>query len=235
MLTGSQTTPTLTPSERSRLVRSTRKLQAVLGAAPQDIEAAVFNAPRANCRWTSPETNGRPLCAPHCAHLFLDERHRSFRDLSDDILSSPPIPLSPTSINSSRTPSPPVVELKAPQDRRRQHAAKLSRTLGENVAPELLQSSPVPIPGLRRSTSVFGLESSRSPAPRPQTMARSLSMYSTTSDSDESFVLVSAPPAPAVVPSSQLLSGEPHIFSHDILFAFVFDAIASTCDGTASR
>ncbi|KAF7319775.1 hypothetical protein MKEN_00759900 [Mycena kentingensis (nom. inval.)] len=237
----------LTQSERSRLVRSNRKLQALLGAAPQIIEAAVSEASSpaspnrgrapgqvskhktsqsvGNTALFSPAFDMEAFPLPPSANsnrpqLYL--RVDSNSPLHPETLSPPLTPLSPTSsitLNSFRpsaSPSPPpTVSRSASTKRRRELAAKLSRTLGENVAPDMLPPVAFQAPrGLRRSASAVSVVEGRrnsqptskedKPAAKAVTIGRSRSTYarSRTDNDDGSFVLVYTPttPDPAVSP-----------------------------------
>nr|GAT60581.1 predicted protein [Mycena chlorophos] len=178
----------LTPTERRRLVRSNRKLQILLGVAPQVIEAAITEAglsssfPPSSSPFSAPNTTPRHIPSQSLVDIdtFPPSRlheqrlarrpslylHLDRTKTPSPLLPAPLTPLTPLSptasitINGSPSPSP----LLAPgnKDRRRQQSAKLARTLGENVAPELL-SEPTVVLGkeekrrLRRSASVGGL------------------------------------------------------------------------------
>ncbi|KAJ7680077.1 hypothetical protein B0H17DRAFT_1077314 [Mycena rosella] len=103
-------------------------------------------------------------------------------------VSSPPLtPLSPTMSITINTPlsTPPSSSglgrsFTSAKDMRRRHMAKLTRTLGENIAPELVVADPV-APRLTRAKSIAALHDAPAPPPsmRPlksPTLGRSASM-----------------------------------------------------------
>ncbi|KAJ6468627.1 hypothetical protein C8R47DRAFT_1078219 [Mycena vitilis] len=191
-----QTHNALSRAERSRLVRSNRKLQALLGEAPQVIEAAVSqsrlgpaHAPastESECDSSPAPPSPSPIA--HASSLtgppssFTARRHMAPTDASDPPRprlflhleppspaalthkhtlsfsstvslpspSTPCTPLSPTTNTASSTPSRELGP--STKDLRRRHAAKLARTLGENIAPELV-SEPALRPSLMRAAS----------------------------------------------------------------------------------
>jgi len=128
---------TLTSHERRRLVRTTRKLGAMLGTTPrlevEDAEKKLSSsAPHPKLTMalkttmaTTPALVDRPVLTIHC----VGRRDRA--DSTDSITS----PLSPTHRHHHSEPG----YLSAAH--RRQNAAKLSRTLGENIPPELIFTS----------------------------------------------------------------------------------------------
>ncbi|KAJ7183675.1 hypothetical protein C8R46DRAFT_1308578 [Mycena filopes] len=145
----------LTNSERSRLVRSNRKLQALLGETPQVIAAAYHAAlPSATVAQPPPTTNRpRPQLLLRLPSPGLKHKH----SLSAPSPTTPKTPLSPTS--SITLNNPPILSrTPSMKDLRRRHLAKLARTLGENIAPELVPEPLArPIPTLRRTaTTSFG-------------------------------------------------------------------------------
>ncbi|KAJ7028268.1 hypothetical protein C8F04DRAFT_1399070 [Mycena alexandri] len=150
-MTGLPQTHGLTNAERSRLVRSNRKLQALLGETPHVIAAAQAShahIPTEAIAPTTPETSSfssavaqTPSNRPRpqlLLHLQLPN-HKHTIPLPSP--TTPGTPLSPTnSITlNMQTPTPPTLS-RAPstKDLRRRHLAKLTRTLGENIAPELV-------------------------------------------------------------------------------------------------
>ncbi|KAJ7623856.1 hypothetical protein DFH06DRAFT_1446427 [Mycena polygramma] len=183
-----QTHNALSRAERSRLVRSNRKLQALLGETPQVIEAAVSqsrlgpaHAPASTeserdsspvppspspiahpSSLTAPQSSftarrhmaptdasdpGRPRLFLHLeppSAAALTHKHTLSSSLSLPSPSTPCTPLSPTTNTASSTPSRELGP--STKDLRRRHAAKLARTLGENIAPELVSE-----PALRPS------------------------------------------------------------------------------------
>ncbi|KAJ7503218.1 hypothetical protein B0H11DRAFT_1984531 [Mycena galericulata] len=177
----------LSQAEHSRLVRSSRKLQALLGETPQVIESALAGeatrkefsvpAPEGNLARRraaktplssrssspSPSHSGSTLtlaksAAALCPHLLLHlerpvaQLHTPKHTYAHS-LSPPPTPLSPTnSIALNSGPSTPPVShtshlslsSKGTAPMRRRQAAKLARTLDENIAPALEPAYPLP-------------------------------------------------------------------------------------------
>ncbi|KAJ7627229.1 hypothetical protein FB45DRAFT_1082439 [Roridomyces roridus] len=148
----------LSPAERSRLVRSTRKLQALLGETPQVIQSAVLGA-------THPPWEAEPSSTPHSstararttarplpsslvlADSTTDPRPRlELHKYALSLPSPPPTPLSPTSSIALNTPPSSLSRSLSAKDMRRHHVAKLARTLGENVAPTLVAEDPASVP-----------------------------------------------------------------------------------------
>ncbi|KAJ7632035.1 hypothetical protein B0H17DRAFT_514360 [Mycena rosella] len=197
-----QTNNALSHTERSRLVRSNRKLQALLGEAPQVIEAAVATARkhtdagdmdptpihRLHSRSddgssSAPSPSSRRRNSPSTLTLLSMPTHKHAFSVS-----SPPLtPLSPTMSITINTPlsTPPSSSglgrsFTSAKDMRRRHMAKLTRTLGENIAPELVVADPV-APRLTRAKSIAALHDAPAPPPsmRPlksPTLGRSASM-----------------------------------------------------------
>ncbi|KAJ7620380.1 hypothetical protein FB45DRAFT_1033056 [Roridomyces roridus] len=160
----------LSPAERSRLVRSTRKLQALLGETPQVIESAVFGAMHppweAEPSFKSPHpstTRARTITRAIPSSLVLadsttDPRPRlELHKFTLSLPSPPPTPLSPTSSIALNTPPASLSRSLSSKDMRRHHAAKLARTLGENVAPALVAEDPASVPGLDISTAAVSV------------------------------------------------------------------------------
>ncbi|KAJ7618075.1 hypothetical protein FB45DRAFT_1103503 [Roridomyces roridus] len=149
----------LSPAERSRLVRSTRKLQALLGETPQVIESAVFGAMHptweADSSFTpyhSSTSRVRTITRAIPSSLVLadsttDPRPRlELHKCTLSLPSPPPTPLSPTSSIAFNTLTASLSRSLSAKDMRRHHAAKLARTLGENVAPALAAEDPASFP-----------------------------------------------------------------------------------------
>ncbi|KAJ6522284.1 hypothetical protein B0H19DRAFT_1277453 [Mycena capillaripes] len=168
-----QTHNALTKSERSRLVRSNRKLQALLGATPAVIEAAVSQSRTpghvhvgSSSIPPSPSSfTGRRHVAPTtltltalnpirpCLLFHLDSPTGHKHTLSLPSPTTPSTPLSPT---TNMPPTPPAtLSYFSTKDTRRRHAVKLARTLGENIAPELV-AAPAVRPSLHRAASSAG-------------------------------------------------------------------------------
>ncbi|KAK0458849.1 uncharacterized protein EV420DRAFT_1642571 [Desarmillaria tabescens] len=103
----------MTPNERTRILRSTRKLGALLGTTPQCEFVHTHNKQMSLS--LVPGTGPALVLRIHTAALPTNEHG----------------PLSPIS---------PVHERKP--DERRKRMAKLARTFGENVPPELVSSTP---------------------------------------------------------------------------------------------
>ncbi|KAJ7717495.1 hypothetical protein DFH07DRAFT_861341 [Mycena maculata] len=168
-------TNALSEAERSRLVRSNRKLQALLGETPQVIEAALASNPRrqlapciesleapihpqreARAPPTSSTHSHRRKLPPSTLTLAASDSSRPCLLLHLELPSAPTTPLSPTSsITLNMYDSTPPGSLREPsmlsrslssKDIRRRHAAKLARALGENIAPELVAEPATPPP-----------------------------------------------------------------------------------------
>ncbi|KAJ7032561.1 hypothetical protein C8F04DRAFT_1107224 [Mycena alexandri] len=152
MLSTSPSTTSLAPSraERVRLMRSARKVQSILGEIPilTDLaaESSSSNGATTNlstCAFGEPPSTARPI-------LFIQ--------LSSTGTSNPNPHHSPAS------PTTPLLANAQEDAARRRKMAKLSRTLGENIPPELVFSSGAPAifrrPRRASSLSVFGLNAS---------------------------------------------------------------------------
>ncbi|KAG7448500.1 uncharacterized protein BT62DRAFT_709249 [Guyanagaster necrorhizus] len=127
----------LTPHQRTRLLRSTRKLGALLGTTPQ-------------CQSVNTHNSNLSLSlAPGTGPALVLRIHTT---ATTTALPNVHYPLSPVS---------PVLDRK-PDDRRKR-MAKLARTFGENVPPELVSSVPARRPR-RRSCSI---DTILSPLPKP--------------------------------------------------------------------
>ncbi|KAJ7249118.1 hypothetical protein B0H12DRAFT_1122765 [Mycena haematopus] len=181
------TTHALPQTQRLRLMRSTRKLGELLGETPLLVETSptstsspfsrrsrsasrVSTEPKRSGRLymasaTTPQTSSLTLgvtrdvasagdssLARPMLLLHLPAAHLSATEHAD--LTSLPSPLSPTfslTLNSPMTPT-------FPLDTRRRKMAKLMRTLGENVPPELV--FPTSIPKARRRASTVSVRES---------------------------------------------------------------------------
>ncbi|KAJ7452948.1 hypothetical protein FB451DRAFT_1521174 [Mycena latifolia] len=195
----------LSAAERARLVRSTRKLQALLGETPQVIAAAVSTtrtpAPDAESpihglyasqslsrRRPAPPTAltlapGGPDSTRPRLHLHLEApRTPTSARHSLSSLSLPATPLSPTASITLNSPGPaaPARSPSTSKDARRRRLAKVARTLGENVAPELV-GAPTPdcalAPAIERTGSLRTAKSAaalREPASPPPSASRPL-------------------------------------------------------------
>ncbi|KAJ7835128.1 hypothetical protein B0H14DRAFT_3461608 [Mycena olivaceomarginata] len=180
------TTHVLPHAQRLRLMRSTRKLGALLGETPLLVDSSPAAANSfspahgrsASTMSTGTKSSGRLyLSAPHSPSLCLGESHddscaahisrpRLLLHLPSSGRSSPVptergSPLSPTfslSLNSPVTPT-----FSVDTDRRRK-MAKVMRTLGENVPPELVfpasASASAPRPKARRRASTLSVPES---------------------------------------------------------------------------
>ncbi|KAF7335375.1 hypothetical protein MVEN_02190000 [Mycena venus] len=175
-----QTHNALSQAERSRLVRSNRKLQALLGATPQVIEAAVSqsvnrgvpthtHAPNELSSIPPPPfsfSGRRNLLPPSLAsntirpQLFLHLEPPAGQKNTVSSLPSPMTPCTPLSPTTNTAPSTLLLTLTrslSTKDTRRRHVAKLTRTLGENIAPDLITQPVPPVhPTLHRSATTFG-------------------------------------------------------------------------------
>ncbi|KAJ7200426.1 hypothetical protein GGX14DRAFT_572189 [Mycena pura] len=173
----SRTQNALTKSERSRLVRSNRKLQALLGEAPQVIGAAVAEAvlPR---RGVAPDDDDEYIESGSLPASPLSFSSTSTRSAHLDA-SVPSPPLTPATLSPTNLGLDNVSCAPSTKETRRRHAAKLTRTLGENITPDLISlpvpphsvsesiSTPAPVylspshartgPGLRRASSTLAL------------------------------------------------------------------------------
>ncbi|KAF8918664.1 hypothetical protein CPB85DRAFT_998242 [Mucidula mucida] len=125
----------LAPSQRTRLVRSTRKIQAVLGTTPKFVEPTI-----------PMHKNPRKLAltlAPHPTHpnrplvLTLTDAPPSHSH-SRTISSTDHLHISSSSHSRSRSNSGGPLSPLSPTHTRRKRMAKLTRTLGENIPPELV-------------------------------------------------------------------------------------------------
>jgi hypothetical protein len=153
-------TSSLPHAHRTRLMRSTRKLEALLGETP------LFAGPIGS----SSSTAAPPAFpARHNSRPVLIVRLPSVPCSIPGATHSPLSPASAISFNSPVSAvSTPGVAQNEDIARRRKMAAKLSRTLGEKIPPELMlpcTATPAPARRLRRASSMstFDLKS-RTPA-----------------------------------------------------------------------
>ncbi|KAJ7727601.1 hypothetical protein B0H16DRAFT_251461 [Mycena metata] len=204
----------LTNAERSRLVRSNRKLQALLGETPQVIASARAAHARIPSEPITPTTPMNPQSSsfvssagtrtpstrrrPQLLLHLQPPNHKYTFSLPSP--TTPGTPLSPTSsitLNMLQTPTttPPLSRAPSTKDLRRRHLAKLTRTLGENIAPELVLE-PRARPTLQRATTLsHGSFTSASSSER-------LSVR-TPAVVDDGYVVVAAmSPSPSPRPSS---------------------------------
>ncbi|ESK84403.1 hypothetical protein Moror_10146 [Moniliophthora roreri MCA 2997] len=188
MATQTETTTTTTAhhlshSQRTRLIRSTRKLGSLLGTTPQVIDEEP-RTPRGSfdrkSKLGSAGKHGGQTPLPPPLVLRLQAVPRGSSSNSNPSSSSSPSitlqvplsPLSPTLESLNRDspqcplpPSPSSISYPAPYDIRRKKMAKLTRTLGENIPPELVfqSSSPRPAKKFSRSWSVESLKTADLP------------------------------------------------------------------------
>ncbi|KAJ3769022.1 hypothetical protein FB446DRAFT_238718 [Lentinula raphanica] len=151
----SSTSNHLTPSQRMRLMRSTRKLGEMLGTTPVfDSSSSVLDqrpsaapsrsSPTISLHHTSsPRSKSKALPRP----LVLSLQSRPAALSSSRPPLSPTTPLSPTSISTNLASTPSLRREESEyqnylQQTRRKRMAKLTRTLGENIPPELVFSHP---------------------------------------------------------------------------------------------
>ncbi|KAF7375673.1 hypothetical protein MSAN_00456400 [Mycena sanguinolenta] len=155
----------LSPAERSRLVRSNRKLQVILGASPELIEAAVSRStkrhehtsreavtsstPPVNAvpslsdrRLLRPTTTANPTRPQLILHL---QPPTILATPSGSTLSTP---LSPSTNTTPTTPPPTLSRPSSAKDTRRP-------ILQENIAPDVAEQ-PTTRPFLRRATTALG-------------------------------------------------------------------------------
>ncbi|KAJ7649379.1 hypothetical protein DFH06DRAFT_1472128 [Mycena polygramma] len=155
--------PTPTPlqqAQRARLVRSTRKLESILGETPLPAESIAFPQSVPESESTSSILPPSPKVSRRSSRPVLTVRLPSL----SCIIAAPHSPLTPSSgisFNSSAAWAS-TEDLADNVDlvRRRKMAAKLSRTLGENIPPELVRSSLGDGPTVRRPRRVGSVTSS---------------------------------------------------------------------------
>ncbi|KAJ3748831.1 hypothetical protein DFH05DRAFT_606132 [Lentinula detonsa] len=161
------TTNELSPSQRLRLMRSTRKLGDMLGTTPVINSSSQFGQPPSTSPKSSPtislhhsssvpytHTQKKSKALPRPLVLSLQSRPAP---LSSSMSSDPTSPLSPTSISTNMASSSSNRDENDYQNyltqTRRKRMAKLTRTLGENIPPELVSNSNA-LPSRSRSSSV---------------------------------------------------------------------------------
>ncbi|KAJ3932924.1 MAG: hypothetical protein NXY57DRAFT_917467, partial [Lentinula lateritia] len=149
------TTNELTPSQRLRLMRSTRKLGEMLGTTPVINSSSEFGQHPSASHRDTPSISLHHSSSPRFAHapkkskalprplvLSLQSLPASF---SSPRSSGPTSPLSPTSISTNIASSSSYRDdhdsLSDSLQTRRKRMAKLTRTLGENIPPELVFNS----------------------------------------------------------------------------------------------
>ncbi|KAJ7127284.1 hypothetical protein C8R43DRAFT_1134781 [Mycena crocata] len=137
------TTPTLTRTQRVHLMRSTRKVEALLGETP-----LVANTTESTSTHSQYLTESHSTI-PTSAHSSNSSKFRSSTrpvlfvrlptsvSFVSDALTSPLSPTSGASLNSPVTSSTLTLAAEAEMGRR-QKLGKLARTLGENVSAELV-------------------------------------------------------------------------------------------------
>ncbi|KAJ4490236.1 hypothetical protein J3R30DRAFT_3420174 [Lentinula aciculospora] len=146
----------LTPSQRLRLMRSTRKLGEMLGTTPmintssdfgQRPSASPRHSPAISLHHSSSlrlaHTSKKSKALPRPLVLSLQSRPASLSSPRSSASST--TPLSPTSISTNIDSSPSLHDeygyLDDSLHTRRKRMAKLTRTLGENIPPELVFNS----------------------------------------------------------------------------------------------
>ncbi|KAJ3920311.1 hypothetical protein F5877DRAFT_77213 [Lentinula edodes] len=150
------TTNELTPSQRLRLMRSTRKLGKMLGTTPVINSSSEFGQHLSASHRDTPSISLHHSSSPRFTHapkkskalprplvLSLQSLPASFS--SPRSSAGPTSPLSPTSISTNIASSSSYRDdhdsLDDPLQTRRKRMAKLTRTLGENIPPELVFNS----------------------------------------------------------------------------------------------
>ncbi|KAJ7328064.1 hypothetical protein DFH08DRAFT_884417 [Mycena albidolilacea] len=241
------TTHVLPHAQRLRLMRSTRKLGALLGETPLLVDSSPAAANSfspahgrsASTMSTGTKSSGRLyLSAPHSPSLCLGESHddscaahisrpRLLLHLPSSGRSSP-VPTergSPLSATFSLSLNSPVTPTFSVDTDRRRKMAKVMRTLGENVPPELVfpasASAPAPQPKARRRASTLSVpesmrERADSAASHPS-LVESLS-YPSAPFRASSDTLASADTRPSVSSQEPLLpprSQTPHVDGHE--------------------
>jgi hypothetical protein len=154
------TTSTLPHAQRMRLMRSTRKVEALLGETPL-LSGDLGSSSNAAAPSANPAGhNLRPVLIVRLPCILPGATHS---------------PLSATSAISFNSPVSAVSTAGVAEEeiaRRRKMATKLSRTLGENIPPELmLPSTSTPARRLRRASSMttFDLRGNTPTGRRPST------------------------------------------------------------------
>ncbi|KAJ6511560.1 hypothetical protein C8R47DRAFT_1207892 [Mycena vitilis] len=146
--------PSLPEAQRSRLVRSTRKLESILGETPLPAETIAFpqSVPKYGAT-SSISPSPTPQASRRSSRPVLTVRLPSLSSIIAAPHSPLHSPLTPSSGISFNSPGPwasaeDLVDNDGGIVRRRKMAAKLSRTLGENIPPELATSSTSGLCGL---------------------------------------------------------------------------------------
>lgn len=175
----------LSHTERTRLVHSSRKLGKVLGTVPQFLshpplpsssdETRAGHRPSKSITKLVPQTRaGGPLVL----NLVPGHHRASVSSVQRSPL-SPTFSMSQNASTKARPDSLTLYRQRSNTDARRKRIAKLTRTLGENIPPELV----LPIAGRkdsllgqlksvrRRSYSVDGFQQPSSPVPVAETVA----------------------------------------------------------------
>ncbi|KAJ7110961.1 hypothetical protein C8R44DRAFT_742735 [Mycena epipterygia] len=143
----------LAHSQRARLMRSVRKVEALLGETPlfattndpSSIPTSHYTASSAN-----PSVRG-PGAARESNRPVLFVRMPTGTSIASGAHPSPLSPTSGISLNSSSPATPSAAVMAAEEETgRRRKVAKLSRTFGENVAPELVFSAASDAARIRR-------------------------------------------------------------------------------------
>ncbi|KAJ3757093.1 hypothetical protein EV360DRAFT_71433 [Lentinula raphanica] len=155
--TVSSTSNHLTPSQRMRLMRSTRKLGEMLGTTPvfdsssssvldqRPSAAPSRSSPTISLHHTTSSPRSKSKALPRPLVLSLQSRPAALSSSRPPL--SPTTPLSPTSISTNLASTPSLRREESEyqnylQQTRRKRMAKLTRTLGENIPPELVFSHP---------------------------------------------------------------------------------------------
>lgn len=138
----------LSHSQRLRLVRSTRKLGEMLGTTP------VINGSASDFGQQPAASSGASSSLQHSSSLRLSRKGKGTKVLprplvlslhalpaSHRVPAGPTTPLSPTSIATNTPSYHDDFEVDDLLQARRRRMAKLTRTLGENIPPELVFSS----------------------------------------------------------------------------------------------
>ncbi|KAJ7676628.1 hypothetical protein DFH06DRAFT_1317249 [Mycena polygramma] len=221
------TTHTLPPAQRLRLLRSTRKLGAVLGETPLLLESQShsptppishpFVLGRSASTRSASSTNRRVYMAseplprssslslklgepsqPHThtrshAHMHADRPTLVLRlPVADEDPTGITSPLSPTFGLALNPPSTPTADAT-----RRRRMAKLTRTLGENVPPELVFAS-----ASASRTQQHRRRASTLSSGVPESRRRGMDLASaTTMVEEQPFSYPSTVPVPAAYPS----------------------------------
>ncbi|KAF9024991.1 hypothetical protein BDZ89DRAFT_1161938 [Hymenopellis radicata] len=188
----------LQPSQRTRLVRSTRKIQAVLGTTPKLVEPPL---PVHN-------KNARKLAltlAPHPAHpnrplvlTLADAPSHSHSSSTDRLHISSSSQSRSRSRSNSAEDRPPLSPL-TPTHTRRKRMAKLARTLGENIPPELVAVTYEPRRSLPERKSIPDFEPPSESEQSDETLVDTLAPLPETKNAPITYPLtpISSLPTPA--------------------------------------